>query len=175
MSDAENAEPGAEGGCGPEMPQPTAEHNALLEKVGRWNVHCTYFMDPSQPPMENEAVETIEACGAFWTISNFEASWLGMPFNGRCTNGYNPMTGKYVATWIDSMMPHMFVMEGGYDADNKILSMTCEGPHMATGQNTTYRSTQEGLPDGKHRFEMFVTNPDGSESKMMSYVYSRAD
>ena len=44
-------------------PQPTKEHLMLKEMAGKWNVHCTYFMDPSQPPMETEATDTAEMIG----------------------------------------------------------------------------------------------------------------
>ena len=37
---------------GRQMPQPTREHGMLKEHAGTWKVACTFFMDPSQPPME---------------------------------------------------------------------------------------------------------------------------
>ena len=67
----------------PMMPGPTDEHRLLLEHVGTWKVACTYYMDPSQPPMEVEAKETVEAVGGFWTVSKFESEFMGMPFVGR--------------------------------------------------------------------------------------------
>ena len=71
---------------------------------------------------------------AFWTVSLFESEFMGMPFRGRSTLGYDPQKKKWVGTWVDSMSPSMFVMEGGYDAAGKVLTMHCRGPHMATGE-----------------------------------------
>ncbi len=95
-----------------QMPEAAPEHGWIQESAGTWNVKCTYYMDPTQPPMECTARETIEAVGQFWTVSTFEADFMGMPFQGRCTLGYTPAKERFVGTWIDSMSQHMFVMEG---------------------------------------------------------------
>lgn len=156
------------------MPTPGPEHTALLERVGTWDVACTYFMDPTQPPMQNAAKETIEAVGGFWTVSRFETDFMGTPFVGRCTLGYDPLKEKYVGTWIDSMSCTLFVMEGRYDDEGKVLTMHHEGPIPGTDHVTTWRSTTESLDGGKLKFEMFFHTPDGNEVKSMSYIYTRA-
>ncbi len=157
-----------------QMPTPAPEHEQLLKRVGTWDVACTYFMDPSQPPMQNTAKETVEAVGGFWTISCFEADFMGAPFVGRCTMGYDPRKEKYVATWVDSMSNMMFLMEGRYDDEGKVLTMRHEGPIPGTEHMTTWRSTHEELDGGKFKFEMFFNTPDGNEAKSMSYIYTRA-
>jgi hypothetical protein len=170
MSDADASEM-PEHEC--EMPQPTAEHGALMELVGEWNVECTYAMGPGEE-MTCEAKETIEPVGAFWTVSLFQSEMMGMPFIGRCTMGYDPRREVWIATWVDSMMPHMYVMEGNYDEAGKVLTMNSEGPAPGSGELTNYRSAWERLEDGKRRFEMFVTLPEVGEVKMFTHIYSRA-
>ena len=155
------------------MPEPTAEHGALMETVGTWNVDCTYFMGPGEE-LKVQATETVEAVGGFWTVSLFQSEMMGAPFTGRCTMGFNPKSGKWIGTWIDSMMPHMYVMEGEYDAEGKVLTLLSDGPAPGSGDLTQYRSMVERLDDGNRRFEMFVTLPDVGEVKMFTYVYSRA-
>jgi len=158
-----------------EMPQPTAEHGALMETVGTWNVDCTYYMGPGEE-MKVQATETVEAVGGFWTVSLFQSEMMGAPFTGRCTMGYDVRTGKWVGTWIDSMMPNMYVMEGEYDDEGRTLTMLSEGPAPGgSGDLTQYRSTIEKLDDGNRRFEMFVAMPEVGEVKMFSYIYSRAE
>ena len=87
----------------PPMPQPTAEHKNLEEYAGNWKVACKFYMDPSQPPMETNATEKIELVGDFWTVSRFESNMMGAPFVGSALLGYEPHTGKFVSTWVDSM------------------------------------------------------------------------
>lgn len=158
-----------------QMPTPTAHHARLQRDVGRWNVACTYYMDPSQPPMECTAVEEIEAVGGFWTLSRFTADFMGMPFVGRCTLGWDARKEKFVGSWIDSMSSTMFVMEGDFSADGRTLEMRCEGPHMATGDIVPMRMVTSYGDDGTHTFDMFVGNPGGhGETKAFHYVYTRA-
>lgn len=157
-----------------QMPQPTPEHARLESGLGRWNVKCTYFMDPSQPPMVCDAVETVEPVGPFWTVSLFESEFMGMPFRGRSTLGYDPQKKKWVGTWVDSMSPSMFVMEGGYDAAGKVLTMHCRGPHMATGEMVDFRCVTTHTGPETHEFDMYMTDPQHGEVQMFRHEYSRA-
>lgn len=161
------------GDCG-QMPQPGPEHEWIQGSAGTWNVKCTYWMDPSQPPMEATAVETIDTVGPFWTVSTFESNFMGMPFKGRSTLGYTPAKERFVGTWIDSMSQHMFVMEGTRDDSGNVLEMTCEGPDMMTGQIVTYRTREERTGSDGRNFQMFVQRPEQGEQKMFEYEYTRA-
>jgi hypothetical protein len=156
------------------MPTPGPEHGILMEMVGRWNVDCTYFMGPGEP-MKTQATETIEAVGAFWTVSLFDAEFMGQPFQGRCVMGFDQKRGKWVGTWIDSMSSHLFVMEGDMDPGTKALEMHCEGPAPMTGELIPYRNVSSIREDGKRQFDMFMTLPDAGEVQMFSYVYTRAE
>ena len=156
-----------------QMAEPTAEHGALMELVGTWDVDCTYAMGPGEE-MTIQAKETVEAVGPFWTVSLFQSEMMGMPFSGRCTMGYDGNKGEWIATWVDSMQPHLYVMRGNYDEAGKVLTMTSEGPAPGSGEMTTYRSTYESIEDGKRRMEMFVEMPGMGEVKMFSYIYTRA-
>jgi len=157
----------------PPQPQPTAEHERLAEHVGVWNVHCQFYMDPSQPPMEVQARETVEMHGAFWAVSLFEAEMFGAPFKGRATLGYDPEAQEYVSTWIDTMSPHLFKFTGNFDASGKVLEMSGEGFDCMTQTMTTFRTTEEHRDDGSRVFEMFMKMPDGAEWKLFTHVYTR--
>ncbi len=166
------AEQGEMGGdCA--MPKPTREHEMLSGNVGTWNVKCQYFMDPSQPPMEQTAVETVEPVGAFWTVSKFECDMMGAPFVGRATCGYDTRRGKWVGTWIDSMSTNLFVMEGDMNEEGTTLEMTCQGPNMQTGDMTTFRSVEKRNDDGTREFDFHMALPDGNEIQLFHYVYSK--
>ena len=155
----------------PPMPQPTDEHRELAEMVGTWKVACTYFMDPSQPPMECSATETCEMTGPFWLTTRFDSVFGGMPFVGRCTVGYLPQKQKWISTWVDSMSPWLFHFEG--ERKDGVLHMQGEGPSPMTGEMTTFRTEERALDDGNRSFDMFVALPGGQEARMFHYVYSR--
>ena len=155
-----------------QMPQPTAEHNALREHAGTWKVHSTFYMDPSQPPMEIEAKETIEMFGNFWTKSLYEADMMGMPFQGSATLGYDPNKKEYISTWQDTMSPTYFKFTGNFEGDT--LVMRGSAFDCAMNMEANYRTTEHHDSPDKRTFEMFVELPDGKEMKMMTHVYTRA-
>ena len=155
-----------------QMPQPTAEHNALREHAGTWNVHCTFYMDPSQPPMEVEARETVEMFGDFWTKSTFEADMFGKPFKGSATLGYDPHKKEYVSTWVDNMSPALFSLTGNFEDDVLVKRGRAFDCNMQMEAN--FRTTEKHESPNKRVFEMFVEVPDGSEMKVFTHVYTRA-
>jgi hypothetical protein len=156
-----------------QMPQPTKEHKRLEEHCGVWNVDCTFFMGPDQPPMKVQAKETVEMFGGFWTTSLFEAEMFGAPFKGRATLGYDPGQGQYVSTWCDTMSPQLFVFTGQFSG--KMLEMSGRGNDCMTGGMADYRTTEVHGKDGARTFEMFM-KPDGApeEMKLFTHVYTRA-
>jgi hypothetical protein len=162
-------------GAPPAPPQPTAEHEKLAEHVGVWNVDCTFYMDPSQPPLKSQATDTVEMFGPFWTQGNFRSDFFGVPYQGLATLGYDPGTGRYVSTWIDSMKPQMLYLTGGFDASGAVLEMTGESFDACTKQLTKYRTREEHRGRDERVFEMFMTLPDGNEVRMFTLAYTRAD
>ena len=155
-------------------PQPTQEHTKLQELAGTWNVDCEFYMDPSQPPMKVQGKETVEAFGQFWIQSVFECEMFGAPFRGRSTLGYDPESKQYISTWIDTMSPMFFLLKGKYDASGKVLETRGRGYDCMMHRETDYRTRDETKSKDEHVFEMFMTLPDGSETKMFTHRYRRA-
>lgn len=157
------------------MSAPTPEHASLVESAGTWSVECTYFWDPSGEPTQLVARETVELVGDLWSVSRFSCELMGQPFEGRATLGFEPTTGMWVSTWIDSMVPFLFRFEGGYDEAGTTRSMHGKGPVPGTGspELVDYRTTEERLDPDRRRFEMFISMPDGNEAKVLSYLYTR--
>jgi hypothetical protein len=158
---------------GRQMPQPVREHEMLKEHVGTWRVECTYFMDPSQPPMQVTATETIEMLGPFWTRSLFRADLGGFMIEGSATVGYDPEKGKWVSTWIDNGMPHLFYFEGDLDEEAGALEMTGKGPSPIDGNPTTYRTVETVVGPNERTVDMYYTLPTGDELQMFAYRYTR--
>lgn len=154
------------------MPQPTAEHRLLKDHVGTWKVNCKIYMEPGKPPTETNAKETIEMVGEFWTASKYEMDMMGSPFTGRCTLGFEPHSGKFVSTWVDSMAPVMCYFSGKQKGD----TITLEGEFFSCMTNSVlkHRTTEKHISKNERIFEMFCTMPDDKEIKMMSNHYKRA-
>lgn len=155
-----------------QMPSPTPHHAKLLEQVGTWEVATKHFMEPGKPPMEGKAVDHVTAVGGFWTVSRFETTMFGQPFVGHATLGYRPEAGKYVMTWVDSMSPFLFVMEGDFDASGTVLTLTGKGPSMAGPELTDWKSVMVCESPNRQILRMSMMTPMG-EFQFMENTYTR--
>jgi hypothetical protein len=150
--------------------QPSPEHQRIVESAGKWNVDCTFYMSPDSPT-KAQGTETVTLLGNFWAQTKFAVDMMGMPFEGRCQFGFDAMKGRYISTWIDSMSPFIFIMEGQVE-DDGVLRMSGPGPDWQGGM-AEYR-TEEVLHAPDHRtFSMFMKGPQG-EMKTMELEYRRA-
>lgn len=112
------------------------------------------------------------AFGGLWLTDDFTGDVMGMPFQGRGTTGFDPRKGKYVGTWIDSMSPTMMVLEGEYDAAGKVLTMTGMGVDHE-GKLARHRMVTTKVDATTMRFEMYVADQDGKETKTLTITYTK--
>ena len=157
-----------------DMPAPGKEHEWLKALEGTWDVHCKFWMSPDQAPMEMKGVETARlGLGGFWLTAEFKGELAGAVFEGRSTLGYSPYKKKYVGSWVDSMMPHLFVSEGELDAAGKVLTLTADTIDPATGKPAKERWVTEIKDKDSHVFAFYGHGPDGKERKTGEIVYTR--
>jgi hypothetical protein len=156
------------------LPKPGKEHERLKQFEGKWEVAGKFFMDPNAPPMEVKGSETAKmALGDFWLLSHFKGEFLGKPFEGRSTMGYSPMKKKYVGTWIDAMMPHLFVSEGDVDEAGKVFTLIGDGIDPATGKPAKERWVIEMKDADTHLMTFYGPGADGKERKTGEMTYTR--
>jgi hypothetical protein len=153
---------------GPPMPTPGTEHEMLKKDVGTWDATVEMFM-PGAPPSVSKGTEIVTMLGGFWQLSEFKSEMMGQPFEGRGTTGYDPAKKKYVGTWVDTMGPAYYTVEGTYDAATKTLTGLMEGPDPS-GAVTKTKETTEWKDADNRVFTMF--GPDG-KSVAMRITYKR--
>ncbi len=86
--------------------------------------------------------------GDLWVVTDIKGDMGGANMHGLMTIGYDPAKKKYVGTWVDNMMNHLWKYEGTVDATGKILTLEAEGPNMAAPDQTTkYRDVYEFTSD----------------------------
>ena len=61
-----------------------------LEGVGTWEGTLTMLI-PGEPEQTIAASEVIEPLGDYWTQSRFSCEFMGQPFTGTATMGYDPV------------------------------------------------------------------------------------
>jgi hypothetical protein len=143
----------------PPMPTPGPEHEMLRKDVGTWDATVEMFMAPGAPPEVSKGTETVTMMGGFWQLTEFKSEMMGQPFEGRGATGYDPAKKKYVGTWVDTMTPGYYTVEGTYDAATKTLTATMEGPDPSGAVAKTKETTQWKDADSRV-FTMYA--PDGT-------------
>lgn len=155
--------------------KPQAEHAWLDQLVGEWTFEAEATMGPDQPAMKTKGTESVRSVGGFWIIAEGEGE---MPKGGRATMmltlGYDPAKGKYVGSWLGSMMPLMFVYEGQLDDAQRILTLSTRGPSFTDPtKQSDYRDVIE-IVDKNHRIlHSRVPTPDGGWMEFMTAHYRR--
>ena len=95
---------------------------------------------PGKSPVSIAGTGIRRALGELWTVSEGTSDTPGGPSMLR-TLGYDPQKGKFVSTWISSMMSHLWVYEGFLDADERVLTLEAVGPSFTRpGELVQYRN-----------------------------------
>lgn len=120
-----------------EMPmgaEPGKEHEWLAQLVGEWEYEGEAIMDPDKPAQRFTGTESVRSVGDLWVVGE---GTVPMPDGGEgrtvITLGYDPQKGRFVGTFIGSMMTHMWVYDGELDEEADVLTLHTEGPDMGPG------------------------------------------
>jgi hypothetical protein len=117
-----------------EMPKPGKEHEWLRQFEGTWAGDLDMLIDPMDPgkkldkPLKSKMTESTTMLGGWWAMPVVKGEMMGETFEGRGQYGYDAEKKKYIGTWIDSMMPHLWLYEGSLDASGKTLTLEAKGP-----------------------------------------------
>lgn len=128
----------------PEFPQPQQEHAWLKQFTGEWTSLSKTVATPEQPSIDCTGSMQSRMLGEFWVVNRIEGDMAGMTYRGLQTIGYDAKKKKYVGTWVDSMMGHLWHYEGSVDASGKKLILVAAGPNMMDQEKiASYRDSYE--------------------------------
>src|SRR3712207_1742920 len=106
------------------LPEPQAAHQWLQHLVGEWTLEGEATMGPGQPPAPFRGTERVRSLGGLWFLAEGEGD---MPGGGTATTlmalGYDPNKGRYVGTFIGSMMTHLWVYDGALNDSGRVLEL----------------------------------------------------
>lgn len=159
--------------------QSQREHRWLQQLIGDWTSEAEMTVGPDKETLKSTGTEHVRSLGGLWILAEGQGE---IPGGGTATMlltiGYDPRKGRFVGTWVGSMMTHMWVYEGSLDADERVLTLESQGPVMtpdgeATGKTTTYRDVIE-LKSTDHRtLTSRMLGEDGKWHEFMSAHYRR--
>lgn len=151
------------------------EHKMLARSNGTWAVEMTYWDGIDRPAnkMFGTQVTTSILDGRFQE-SKFTGEFMGMPFKGISTLGYDNTTKEYVSTWIENMNTSMMIMKGSYDAATKTFNFTGKQKNPANGLECSLRQVYKIVDEKTEAMEMYGPDPKtGKEYKMMEMKLTR--
>lgn len=156
------------------MPRPVKEHQWLKKLVGAWDADVEMFMQPGCPPEKIRGTERVRAIGDFWISTENIGSFMGKPFTGCLTLGYDPEARKFVGTWIDSMTSRLWLYEGELDASGKTLTLNTEGPSPESPGKLAKFTETITLKSRNHKsFSSSMRAKSGKRVTMMTVDYRR--
>ncbi len=153
----------------PDMPAPQKEHEWLHQFVGEWESESEAVVGPDQPAMKCTGSMSSRMLGGFWMVSEQKADLLGTELNCIQTIGFDPQSKKYVGTWVDSMMNHMWKYEGSVDETGKILTLEAEGPNFTQpGKTAKFRDVYEFKSADEIAISSSMLGEDGKWANFMT-------
>jgi hypothetical protein len=155
--------------------EPQQEHRWLNRLVGEWTSESECITGPDQPPMKGRGVEVVRSLGGLWTIGEGEGE---MPDGGSAqtvmTLGYDPKGGRFVGTFIASMMTHLWTYSSGsLDPSGKVLTLDAEGPSFTGDGTAKYRDSIEFIDDNHRVMTSHLLGEDGQWLQFMTAHYRR--
>jgi len=152
---------------------PGAEHANLAAMAGTYDLGIRSWHSPGAEPATDTGTATRRMIlGNRVMVEDVEAQMMGQPFTGHGLHGFDNVTGKYWATWNDSMSTGLMVSEGSCDADGA-CTYTGSYNDPVSRQPQTTRMTTRWTDPSTEVFEMFAPGPDGKEVRMMEITYRK--
>jgi len=153
---------------------PGEQHKQIARLVGDWTFTNRAWMAPGQPPMESTGTIHAETIlGGRYVHAVWQGSMMGMPFEGRETDGYDNVAKQYVSTWMDNMGTGIMQMKGTCEDNGKKCTSKGETMDAMTGKPSYMRSVVTWTGTDSFTNEMYGPGPDGKETKMMEIVAKR--
>jgi hypothetical protein len=152
---------------------PGAEHQKLADMAGAYDLTIQSYHAPGAEPTADSGTATRRMIlGNRVLVEEVTSQMMGAPFSGQGLHGFDNVTGKYWATWNDSMSTGLMVSEGTCDAN---LSCTYTGTYHdpVSKKPQTSRMTSKWTDTTTEVFEMYGPGPDGKETKMMQITYRK--
>lgn len=155
-----------------QIPAPESQHLWLKKFIGEWTYESEAVMGPDQPVMKSTGTESVRAIGDFWILGEGKGTMPdGNPATMLLTIGYDPAKGKFVGTWLGSMMAKLWIYEGTLDGNK--LSLHCLGPSFDGDGEAEYIDATEFVSDEHRILTSSVKGKDGNWTTFMTAHYRR--
>lgn len=155
---------------------PGPMHEFLARNVGQWTGKVKHWMAPDTEPLTSECTSTITPFmeGRFFR-GEFSGDMPGMgPFQGFGIYGYDNVSKKFQATWVDNFGTGMMVGVGELSSDGKTLTWEYTYNCPIAKKPVTMREIERYTSKDTMILEMHGADPkSGRKYKMMEIHLTR--
>jgi hypothetical protein len=154
---------------------PVQQHEWLRQLVGEWTFEHDAPAAPGGMPEKHTGTESVRMLGDLWAICEGHSQMPdGSPATTVMTLGYDPAKGRFVGTFIGSMMTHLWLYDGELDGDGRALKLAAEGPSFSNPQEfAQYVDTIEMVSNDERILTSKALQPDGTWTEFMRASYRR--
>ena len=154
---------------------PGPVHKWLAAADGEWEGEITQWMAPDAPPMTIKGSSSNKTImGGRYQVGNFKGSFMGQPFEGMSTMGYDNTKKMIVSSWLDNMGTGIMQMEGPVDTTAKTITLTGSMIDPATGRKCDMKEVYTFTDKDHQTMEMFGPDPKtGKPYKSMEIKFTR--
>lgn len=159
----------------PQFPGTAPEHKLLKRFVGAWTSTGECTIAPDAEPMESSGKMVSRMLGERWIVSQLTMGEGASAVEGILTIGYDPAKQKYVGTWTDNMQNRLWVYEGSYDEEQRILMLDTTGPNLTgDGEIIPYQDSYEFVSADEIVMRSKAKGEDGEWVTFMTSEMRRA-
>lgn len=155
---------------------PGAMHEFLAKGAGKWQGNQMLWMGPGAEGMASTCTaEHAMIMDGRFAQYHVEGEMPGMgPFRGMGIMGYDNVSKKFVASWVDNHGTGIMQGLGTLSDDQKSMTWNYTYNCPITGKPATMREVDTFDGDNKFKMVMFATDPkSGKEYKMCEIDYTR--
>lgn len=155
--------------------EPTKEHAWLKRYLGEWTYESECPAGPGGEMMKTTGQETVRAIGDLWIQGEGRGQVPGVDDATMIlTVGFDPERGRFVGTWVGSMMSNLWVYEGWLEGDDTLVLESTGPVWQQPGKTAKYRDITEFKGPDERAFRAMMLKEDGSWQELMSARYRRA-
>lgn len=149
------------------------ENQAFLAKsAGEWQNKSSMWMAPDTEPMVSEGITTVTPImDGRYTKVEVEGEMPGMgPYHGIGIYGFDNVSQKFVASWLDNHSTGIMQGEGELSSDGKVLTWEFTGNCPITKKPVVLREVETITGPNTKTLEMFGTGPKGTKEFRMMLI-----
>lgn len=154
---------------------PTKEHKWLQQLIGTWTFEYEMPGDEGKT-VAVSGTETFRSIGEWWVQGESRSKTPdGKESVSVMTLGFDPLKGRFVGSWLGSMMPNLWVYDGELEGNGRVLSLYSEGPSMdGSGSLAPYKDVIEIVSATHRTLSGHSKDADGTWQPFMKVEYRKA-